>query len=112
MRYPCLVLKSMCRTPVSGTVNREGYGNFGEPLAGISFAADCNYQDVTKTVYTSQKKLVESHATVLFPGDICPGIPTISGGTVTVLGMEREIASGCKARNPDGTVNYTKLELI
>ena len=50
--------------------------------------------------------------TILIPGDIAPGISSISSGEVEVLGIKRNIYKGEKARNPDGTVNYTKLELI
>ena len=35
-----------------------------------------------------------------------------SPGTVIVNGIKRRIYRGTKARNPDGTVNYTKLELV
>ena len=48
----------------------------------------------------------------MFPGDIAPGIPTLSGGTITVFGQERRILQGSKNRNPDGTVNFCTLEVI
>ena len=48
----------------------------------------------------------------LFPGDICPELPVISGGTVTIFGVKRKIQEARKARNPDGTVNYTEVLLI
>ena len=112
MRYPCLIQKSVCKTPIFGSVEQEGYGTFGAPLEPISFSAMCNYQDRAKTVLTAEKKIVEVKGTALIPGDICPNLPTISGGTVNLYGVERCIALGTKARNPDGTVNYTRLEII
>lgn len=112
MRYPSLIDKKMCNTLVHGIIEPEGFGNFGEPLAGIEFSAFCNYQDKAKTVYTSEKKLVEVTGTVYIPGDICPEIPVISGGTAVIFNVERRIAVGRKARNPDGTVNYSVLELV
>ncbi len=112
MKYPCLVDKRVCKTPVKGELDREDYGNLGEPLEPIGFEAQCNYQDKAKTVLTKEKKLVEVTGSAFFPGDICPELPVISGGQVTIFGVERRIAAGKKARNPDGTVNYCVLELV
>lgn len=36
----------------------------------------------------------------------------IVSGYVIIFGKRREIANGCRARNPDGSVNYTKIEVI
>lgn len=112
MKYPSLIDKRVCTIPISGMIDAEGYSNFGEPLAGFKFNAFCNYQDKAKTVYTSEKKLVEVTGTAYIPGDICPDVSVISGGTAVIFGVERRIAAGRKARNPDGTVNFSVLELI
>ncbi len=112
MHYPCLVPKRLCKTPIEGELSKDGYGNFGEPLEPIPFSGTCNYQDKAKTVLTTEKKLVEVTGSAYLPGDICPELPTISGGTVIIFGVKRRIAVGTKARNPDGTCNYTLLELI
>ena len=112
MKYPCLVAKRMCKTPIHVEIDREGYGNFGEPLESIIYEGVCNYQDKAKTILTAQKKLVEVTGSAYFPRDICPDLPVISGGTVTVFGVSRRIAVGTKARNPDGTVNFCVLELV
>lgn len=112
MIYPSLIDKRMCHVPVSGTIEREGYGNYGEPLEPVEFEGLCNYQDKAKTVLTAQKKLIEVTGTAYFPGDICPDAATISGGTAVIFGVQRRIVTGSKARNPDGTVNYTMLEVV
>ena len=72
----------------------------------------CNFQDKAKTILTAEKKLVQITGTALFPGDIAPDMPSLSGGTVTVFGEERRIVQGTKNRNPDGTVNYCTLEVM
>lgn len=72
----------------------------------------CNYQDTAKRVLTKEQKLVQISGTALFPGDIAPDVPAITGGTLTVFGVERRILQGMKARNPDGSVNYTRLDVI
>lgn len=111
MRYPCLVLKAHCKTDISLSFDREGLTEYGEPLEPVQYTGKCNYQDMAKTVLTAEKKLIQITGSALFPGDICPELPVISGGSATVFGVKRRILQGTKARNPDGTVNYTEVML-
>lgn len=112
MKYPSLVRKEHCKIKVKVSFEQEGISEDGEPLKPYEVIAFCNYQDKAKKVLTEEKKLIEVTGTALFCGDIAPMLPVISGGTVTVFGIERNIVTGEKARNPDGTVNYTRLELM
>lgn len=112
MKYPCLVPKRLCKTEISLELDREGLNEYGEPLEAVSYSGQCNYQDKAKTVLTAEKKLVEITGSALFPGDICPDLPVISGGSATVFQVKRRVLQGTKARNPDGTVNYTEVLLI
>lgn len=112
MRYPCLVKKSLCRTDIKCTFEQEGLNEYGESLETIEYSGKCNYQDKARTVLTAEKKLIQITGTALFPGDICPELPVISGGSAMIFGVERRIERGTKARNPDGTVNYTEVLLI
>ncbi len=112
MRYPSLVPSRLCKTEITLSFAQEGISEYGEPLEAIEYAGLCNYQDKAKTVLTSEKKLVEITGSALFNGDICPDMAVISGGTATIFGVERRILEGRKARNPDGTVNYTEVLLI
>jgi hypothetical protein len=48
----------------------------------------------------------------LFNGDIAPDADTIEGDVEVLSGIHRRIYASQKNRNPDGTVNYTRLELI
>lgn len=112
MKYPCLILKSVCKTPVTVTVYREGISEDGEPLTAVKLDLMCNYQDKAKTVITADKQLVQLSAQAYFIGDIAPNLPTLSNGEVEVYGVKRRIFQGEKARNPDGTVNYTRLDLM
>lgn len=112
MKYPCLVPKSLCKTDITISFDREGLNKYGEPLETVNYSGKCNYQDKARTVLTAEKKLVEITGTVLIPGDACPNLPVISGGSAVVFGVERRIQQGKKARNLDGTVNYTEVLLI
>jgi hypothetical protein len=112
MKYVKLVPDAVCKTPISVKLHGEGLTERGEPITVFEADLMCNYQDGAKTVMTQQKKLVEISGRALFNGDIAPDMPVISGGEVKVFGVNRHVLRGLKARNPDGTVNYTCLELI
>lgn len=111
MKYPCLVPKRLCKIDIKLKFEREGLNKYGEPLETVEFAGKCNYQDKAKTVLTAEKKLIQIAGTALFPGDICPTLAVISGGEAEIFGISRRIIEGRKARNPDGTVNYTEVLL-
>lgn len=112
MKYPCLVPKRLCRTDIHVCIDQEGLSEDGGPIPAFEADLKCNYQDTAKTVLTAEGKQVQLSGVALFPGDICPELPILSGGTVTVFGTERAIYQGNKARNPDSTVNFTELRLF
>lgn len=111
MAWPCLILKKYCKTDISLELEREGINEYGEKLESVRYTGKCNYQDKAKRILTDQKKIIQVTGSALFPGDICPELPVISGGTAIIYGVKRRIASGRKARNPDGTVNHTEVML-
>jgi hypothetical protein len=111
MKFPQLVLPQFCQTQITVTVNQEGVSEDGEPLEAFRANLKCNYQDSVKTVLIEQKKLVQITGSAYFVGDIAPYLPTLSGGTAIVFGIVRRIVDSRKARNPDGTVNYTYIGL-
>lgn len=143
MRYPCLVPKRLCKIEIRLEIEQEGLNEYGEPLPSVIYTGKCNYQDRAKTIFTAEKKLVQITGTALFPGDICPQLPVIAGGTADIIGeaaaykkvllindkvliingkailfgldaksVKRKIEQGIKARNPDGSVNYTEVMLV
>ena len=143
MKYPCLVPKKYCKMNIQLKFEQEGLNEYGEPLPDVVYTGKCNYQDKAKTVFTADKKLIQITGRTLFPGDICPQLPVISGGEADILGekvahkrvllingkilvigkkavqfgtdakaVKRRILQGMKARNPDGSVNYTEVLLV
>lgn len=110
-KWPQLVLPQFCTTALQVHIESEETGEDGAPASIVNWSGTCNYQDKAKKVYTSEKVLVEVTGTCLIPGDIAPDLDVISAGKVTIMGTNRDIAIGTKARNPDGSVNYTQLEL-
>lgn len=111
MKYPRLVPDRVCTTPI--TVFREGGLNRdGSPKRTIIFEGKCNYSEKTYQRITADKQLVTLNAQALFNGDIAPDTDTITGEAEVLSGIRRRIYASQKCRDPDGTVNYTRLELI
>ena len=112
MKFPCLVPKKFCKTPIQITIYQDGLSEDGGPLEALKITTLCNYQDTAKRVLTAEQKLITIEGTAIMPGDIAPTLSSINGGSVIVNGVTRHIYRGRKSRNPDGTVNYTQLELV
>lgn len=136
MRYPKLVPPKLCTANVRvvflGGLDIEGR----EEILG-EYSGRCNLLLKTKQVMTADKRLVTIEAVALFDGDIAPwisrpkgelyleelfplacesGIPleTEDGQLLVhaVEGKPYRIFRCTKERNPDGTVNYTRVELV
>lgn len=112
MKYPKLVPARLCKTPVKVNIESEELTEEGEAILTEEMSLMCNFQDGARRELTPMKKSVLISGKAYFDGDIAPGIPVISGGSLTVFGETRRIAEGRKARNPDGSVNYTELLLV
>lgn len=112
MTYPKLVREKECKTDIHVVLYGEGLTEYGEPVIALEKDLKCNYQDKAKKVLNAEKVLIQLTAKAYFVGDIAPDLAVISGGKVTIFGETRTIFQGTKARNPDGTVNYTELEIM
>lgn len=130
MKFPQLVKQQFCKTPVGITIYGESVTEDGAPIVAFEcrklYASEnlypsetlfpgnthCNMQSNAKTVYTKEQKIVQVSAVLLFDGDIAPDCPNLSGGFVVLDGVKRNIIQGTKHRNPDGTVNFTELDVI
>ena len=111
MKWPSLVPDKVCTTPIHIKIEDTGLSEEGEPVIVLDEDLKCNFQDQAYKVLTAEQKLVTLSGKVYFNGDIAPMLPEISGGEAEVFGMKRKLYKGTKARNPDGSVNYTLLEL-
>lgn len=109
MKFPKLVRNA--KTPCTVKIETEELGRYGNRVLSVDIEAKCNYQSGAFTKVTADKQIITLSAKAYFDGDIAPDLPEITSGKCTVLGVTRDIYKGTKARNPDGTVNYTLLEL-
>lgn len=111
MKWPSLVLPWTQSTGVQASIEAEGIDEDGAPAVAAAWSGKCNWQDVSSRRYTTDRVEVDVAAVLYIHGDPFPALSHITGGKVTAWGDTREILRGSKARNPDGTVNYTRLDL-
>lgn len=109
MRYPSLVPEAVCKIPIQLVIETDDVDEDGAPVQLVTKGLSCNWQDSAKVELTGEQKYVRITGKAFFHGDICPEIPVISSGYGIIFGEKRYIAEGIKARNPDGTVNYTEV---
>lgn len=112
MKFPCLVDKRFCKTPIKVVIDSTELNEDGELTQSLELATTCNLQMGARVSLTKDKEKIELSGVALFIGDLCPSLPIIASGTVTIDGQEYSINKGTKNLNPDGTVNFTALELI
>ena len=101
MKYPCLVPKRLCKTDIHVHLESEDTDNHGKPEKALDLELKCNFQDRAKTILTTEKKLVQITGTALFPGDIAPDFPTLSGGyRYHISGGRTEDRAGDEGQKP------------
>lgn len=110
MKWPRLVREA--RTKAHVVLEANEISEHGRRDKALDAVLLCNYQSKARQVLTAEKVLIEIAGVALFDGDICPTLAVLSAGTVTIHGIEHKIYRGSKERNPDGTVNFTRLELV
>lgn len=99
-------------TPVEITL-LGGIGEDGDNEVLGTWSGKVNYSEKSKRVQNKTGQWILLSATIRVKGDILPGVEFVSG-TVKVSGYDtvKSIVSYTRPRNPDGTVNHTKLELV
>ena len=110
MSFPKLVRGA--KTPVHVIIEAGEPNEFGERAILLDDSFLCNYQDTATVKYTANKQSENVSGVIYIDGDILPGVAAISCGHAIVFGEKRTIAKGSKARNLDGSVNYTRLDVV
>lgn len=108
--WPRLVPDRVCRTPCR-VVLTDGTGEDGVPDNRAVLNLKCNWQDKPRQVLNAERQVIRLGGVALFNGDIAPQLDVLAGA-VELYGKAWTIHQGMKCRNPDGTVNYTRLELM
>lgn len=110
MGFPKLVRGA--KNPVHVVITAEDPNEYGERDVLLEDDLKCNYQDTASVRHTAEKQAPTITGTIYIDGDILPGVAVISCGYVVIFDEKRVIAKGTKARNLDGSVNYTRLDVI
>lgn len=110
MRYPKLVPESVCVTPCV-VYRTDGLNRDGSKKKTVVYRGGCFHSERSMQKLNADKQLITLTGEALFCGDIAPDAPVIDG-YAEIGGREYRIYGSEKAKNPDGTVNYTRLDLI
>lgn len=108
--WPRLVPPRVCRTSCT-VVLTDGSNEDGAPKEVANLTLKCNWLDKPKQVLNAERQVIQLGGVALFDGDIAPQVDVLTG-TVEIYGRAWTIYQGSKCRNLDGTVNYTRLELM
>lgn len=111
MKWPQLVPTSVCTTPIKFVVT-DGINEDGTPKQVTVFEGKCNYSEKSKSILDAERRLITLKATALVPGDIAPGKDIVGNAVINGGEVTRRIYESSRGRNPDGTVNFTQLELM
>ena len=109
MTWPHLVRPETMTTPIRLVIDREELDEDGAPVTALDYEGFCNWQDGGKVELTGEQKYVRITGRAYIDGDIAPGVDNLTGGYGVIFGEKRAVAAGVKARNPDGTVNFTEV---
>lgn len=110
MKWPNLVPQSQCVTPITLHLT-DGIDENGAPNIVALIETTCSYNGKGGFSMDAQRQLVRYSSAAIFCGDIAPELAHLTGW-VEVFGLQLTIHTDDRARNPDGTVNYVRLELI
>ncbi len=110
MKYPQLVPDRVCNTACK-VYQTDGLNRDGSKKKTVIFDGRCFHSEKSKQKLSAEKQLITLSGEALFNGDIAPSSSVIDG-YAEIDGREYRIYGCEKAKNPDGTVNYTRLELM
>ncbi len=111
MKWPKLVPDAVCTTPIR-IVWEDGVDADGVPNETTVFEGMCNYAEHTRHMLDERRQMVQLAAVVLISGDPLPGRSLTGTVRIGEDCIRHRILHSSRARNPDGTVNFTKLELV
>lgn len=110
MKWPNLVKPWACKVPI--TINlTDGIDEDGAPKVAATVETRCSCNGKGGWSVDENRQIVRYTCTVLIPGDIAPQLEHLTG-EADLLGKTLTIHAADRACNPDGSVNFTRLELM
>ena len=110
MNYPQLVPDWVCTTPVTVFLTGEN-DEQGEETVKQEIAVNCNMSVTVKNIKEGDRYVQKPVTSLYFNGPLAAKDSELKGWVILPEAEKRNIVAGFLARNPDATVNYTKLEL-
>ena len=110
MKFPKLVPDKVCVNDCT-VFRTDGLNRDGSKKQTVIYSGKCFHTEKSSQKLNAEKQLITLSGKVFFDGDIAPKSAIIDG-SVEIDGREYKIHSSFKAKNLDGTVNYTCLELL
>lgn len=109
LRYPDFMDVTPCTINFTG-----GPSQFGDDEVLLTWEGKVNWSEHSQKVQDKDGNWIKLAGVIHVGKDILDGyIDRITGGTVTIAGLSnREIFTIRRPRNPDGTVNHTRIEVI
>lgn len=104
--YPDFADVTPCRVELAGELNEDGEL---EP-AGV-WEGKVNFSQTSKRVQNKDGMWVPLSGVIHVKGDIFPNMSSCAGYAY-IDGTKMEISKLDKIRNPDGTINHTRIELM
>jgi hypothetical protein len=104
-------LKQWDVTPCKITLH-GGKGRDGAPTVAGTWSGKVNYSESARRVQNADGQWIQLAGVIHVMGDILPGVQFIDGVAEVKGYPERQIIGYSRPRNPDGTVNHTRLELV
>jgi uncharacterized protein YaiE (UPF0345 family) len=110
MRLP--YLRIWDNTPIEVSLY-DGLTEEGAPNIVKTFTGWGNVKEKTKTIRGNDGQLITLNGVITIGCDIAPELEVITGH-VKIYGGSKEwkVYNGSRVKNPDGSINHTKLELI
>ena len=87
-----------------------GLGDDGGPEEVGRWKGLVNFSEKARRVQDKDGQWVKLAGVIHVKGDILPGVQ-FDNGEVEVDGVVRNVVSYSRPRNPDGSVNHTRIEL-
>lgn len=83
----------------------------GAPVAVHDAEHQCIWSDKRRRTVDAEKRIIELEGSIIVDGDVAPSVKTADGYAV-IYGEKLKIYKVKRARNPDGSVHHTTMELI
>lgn len=108
MRFPNFP-NSLFKTDVEVVIYSDETSMTGKPVEILNKKFECNYQSVNIKNSSELERSRGVNAVILIKGNIFKNDNLSCGGYVKAFGIKADIVDVSLVRNPDGTVNYTRI---